>query len=425
MVIAYSPFIQVRAVKGGSKKKVFMKGYTTIKNKPDLYDYLKLPNGKTRKFRSIFTEKCVEDMKKQFTNHRIFVDMSHELATYEGILRMLKKKGASKEEIEEAKEMLELKKLPIAKPVDLELDDTGMILSAETNPYYADYSEEYNKQYEATCGSILDGYMQGFSNNFEVCKVVTEEDDDGNVLDKIDEVHWFGTSITDNMALADNSFAEVSVRHMMGIRNQKGENMADEKKGIEEKEKELKLQEEDLKKREEALKKEPVKKKEPEDKVEAEVQKRMEEEKAKLEVETQAKEYKEKIEKLTKDMEELRTKDQPKSIVQQEDKFAYKQLDKNPLENKELWDGKLKEIASPHNLYMEDYRKGIHPSLCRGQFMGGWSEMLSLQASMMSHTVQKPGEDDRAYKARMSALERNPRDDMVIQRLDGETVKQP
>ena len=403
MISAYSPFIQIRNVSEGAKKKVYARGYATIANKPDLYQFLRMPNGKTRKFKSVFTDKCINDMKKQFMNKRIFVDIGHEIATYDGVIRMLKEKGASELEIEDAKQMLEMRVLPIAKPVELEIDDAGLVLAVETNPWYAEYSPEYKKHYEAICGSLLDGYFKGFSTNFNPSEYVSENDSEGNVLMKIDAVDWFGTSLTDNMALADNSFAEVCVRNVMQVRNVNEGNV--EKPS--------------------APAQAPAQTKVEMPDVDAIVERKLQERQKQAEIEKQKTEQLEMIAKLQKELDELKkAKEQPsaqqpgpqgRSVVPPTDKFGQMQGQNQPMSKNEL-NEKLKEMTRQHQVYMEDIRKGVPPSLARGTLMGGFGEAIQLQADMMAHQLRLPGETDNEYQIRMSHLGRSPSDDMIITR---------
>jgi len=433
---SYSRFIQVRTSSQDNKgrKKIYVKGYASTKGLYDTYKWMKNPDGTYKKFRSLFTDECIADMKRQAMSKTIFVDALHTIATDEGILELLKEKGASSDEIAEVKTMLKQKKLPLAKPVEFEVDDDGFMIGTETNPYFADVDKDHEAYYNATTNSILDGYLKAYSINFDPVDSVTETDEDGNEWTRFNKVNLYGISYTDQPALETNSFTEVAMRSMMEIRT--GETMKQGNEGNEQ-------QDGQVKPATDPVKTEPDKKEVGEQQptaddakpipqqpviastphsdpaIEAEIQKRVAEIEKQKEIASQQETQVKDIEKLKSEMAELRkSQPQPKSVVKpNQDKFgdaANPPGDPNLLNNQEALQGKLKEITAKHNLYMEDFRKGVHPSLCRGEFMGGFGEMIQLQADTRAHTARKPGEDEINYQQRIKLQQINDKDDMVV-----------
>ena len=415
---AYTKFIDVRSRPGKKgKKKVYTKGYASTKGLFDKYKWMKGENGKIKSFRSLFTNECIEDMRRQLMAQTIFVDAQHTIATDEGILRILRGAGVSKEEIEQAREMLKVKKLPFAKPVGFDIDDYGFVFEAETNPWFAELDEDHESYYDAITNSIIDGYIKGYSINFDPIDSTTTVDESGNEWTRFSKVNLYGVSYTDNPSLETNLFTDVAVRSMMEVRNLKGGKMQEGKEEPE------KVEE---KKDSVGTTQTPPK---PEGKVdvEAEVQKRVEEELKKKELEAQAKEQKLTMEQLQAQMDELRKKQEEligsktgkESVVPQVDKFAEVQnqgTQPNVLKDKEKTQELIGQIAAPHNQYMEDIRKGIHPSLARGRFMGGFGELIQLQGQMQTHKMRLPGESDNDYDRRMRMQDVSPSDDMVLKR---------
>ena len=414
-MLSNAKFINIRSSKGRKgKKKVYAKGYASTKGLYDKYAWMKNGDGSYKSFRSLFTDDCIEDMRKQAMTKTIFVDAQHTIATDIGIIKILEDSKASKEEIEQAKEMLKMKKLPLAKPVEFDIDDYGFLFASETNPWFAEVDSEHEKYYDAITNSIVDGYIKGYSINFDPIEFDTTTDEGGNEWTQFKKVNLYGISLTDNPALETNLFTEVAMRSMMQVRSEKGGKMEEQKEEVVKAEESQKPEVQNA----EVVKSEP-KQPDVDSIVEQKVKEKIEEKEQKDEVKKQEETQKNSIEDLQKQIEELRNdkSDGPKGIVQQQDKFKEIQGgEENPLQDKEKFKEELKKITSDHDLYMEDLRKGTHPSLCRGQFFSGWAEMIQIGADLRSHTFRQAGESDEAYRGRMIMIGRNADDDVVIKR---------
>ena len=412
---AYSGFIKVRSGTGTEKSKVFVKGYASTINKPDLYNYLKMPNGKTRTFKSIFTKKCIDDMQNQVMHKSIFVDGMHETATNLGIINLAEKYGFSDDDKHDFKSALKMKRMPLAKVTEFNIDDNGLILGTETNPNFALVDSEHKNYYEAMTGSLLDGYLKGYSINFDPIKFVSETDDNGNVLDFIDKVNLYGISYTDNPALADNQFTDVCMRSLgnfMKVRNvnETEDNVAEPKPP------EPKPEVKPI-----------VPEQKPATDINVEVERRVQEELKKKEIESEQKSMSEQMVELKQQMSELRkspeTTTQAQSIIQPQDKYGNAvQTPTGSIDQGQLRD-KLNEITAKHNDWIAEINKPT-PNIkdwarnvgYSGTPMGGFGEMIQLQAQQRSYAQQKPGESQDAYNMRMALIQNNSSDHMVVKR---------
>ncbi len=465
MVIAQSRFIQVRSSKTSKgRKKLYCKGYASTKGLYDTYKWMKNSDGTYKSFRSLFTDECIEDMRRQAMSKSIFIDAQHTIATDVGILKLLEDNGADPEAIAEAKIMLKHKKLPFAKAVEFEVDDDGFLFASETNPWFAEVDEEHSRYYDSTIGSIEDGYIKGYSINFDPVDSTTTTDDKGNEWTQFQKVNLYGISYTDNLSLETNLFTEVAIRSMretmnkrtkvnnMETRNSKVINNPDTGSGGDN----VNLNDKDGGKITPPVSNSPSSSKQPPippptdpippphppapastDPIEIEVQKRLAEiEKAKK-IESDRVEQAQTIADLKKNMEELRGKpsnvppipgNTGQSIVQQKDKFGNPitpptpaQTDPNApvtvLPTKEQLDAHLKEIVRQHDKHMEDLKNGVNPNLATGSFFGGWGEIVALQAMAQSQFERKFGETDDQYNYRKSLLGRDTTDSMVISRF--------
>ena len=409
---AHSNFIQVRAGTGSEKNKVYAKGYASIPNKLDLYNYMKLPDGKTRTFKSLFTSSCIEDMKKQLETKAVFVDGMHEIATNLGILNLAKKYNFSDEDLNDVEAHLKQKRLPLAKVVDFDIDENGLIIGTETNPYFAKVDDEHKSYYEAVTGSLLDGYLKGFSINFEPVEFKTEMDEKGNQIDYINKIDLFGISYHDSPALPDNQFTDVCMRSLgnfMKVRT---------------------MTEQNEKKEEQVEPQQPQPKQEEKIDIEAQIQKRVDEILAKKEQANEQQEMKKQLEEQKKLIEELKKKAEPQqpqevttpqkqSTVQPEDKYG-NQVDAQP---QEITEDQVKQAAEEMAKPLKDYLDRISRPTAkdelgvrqdyRGVPYDKYGELLYLQSEAATHKRMRPGESYNDYMRRQSLLNDN-RADMSV-----------
>ena len=400
-----SNFIQVRTGKGVNKDVVYAKGYASIPNKLDLYNYMKGPDGKVRTFKSLFTPSCLDDMKKQIQTKSIFVDGMHSIATDLGILGLAKKYNFEEDDLHDVEAHLKQKRLPLAKITDFDIDDNGLIIGTETNPHFAKVDDEHKRYYDAVTGSLLDGYLKGFSINFDPIDFTSEVDTQGNQVDYINKIDFYGISYHDSPALADNQFTEVCMRSLgnfMKVRT---------------------TMEEEKEKKEEVVPPQP-KKEEIVSKtdIEAQVQKRVEEELAKKEVaqtqeemQKQMVEQKKLIEELQKRGEkpagqEVKAEVPAQSIVPQMDKYG-QQINQTP---EEATVDEVKAATEELKKPLEDYMARIsRPTTSdelgvRQDYQGvpykAYGQLLALQSEFGLQKQVKPGESPNEYMQRQGLL---------------------
>ena len=416
MIKGYSDFVQVRAGKGDNKDKVYVRGYASMKNKPDIYNYLKLPNGKFRTFKSIFTDSCIDGIKKQLENKAIFVDGMHETATNLGIMGLAKKYNFEEDDMHDMESALKMKRFPLAKLVDFDIDDNGLIIGTETNPNFAKIDGEHKSYYEAVTGSLMDGYLKGYSWNFDIPEggVISKKDNAGNQMDFINKVDVYGVSYTDSQALPENEFTEVCMRSLGNFI--KVRNMTENEKndGKTEPQQETKPKEE--------IKQTVDIAKEVETKVKEELEKRDKASEQKT-IEQERDDYKKQLDEIQKKRETPegepkpkegeKPKEQPQSVVPQEDKFnePVTEEDKDNV-NKDGMDA-LKEIKEPYDKYMEQINKPtsekevgirkVFPNANASPY-NTYGKILELQRDFQLHKKPLPNEDHGDYVKRQAIL---------------------
>jgi len=409
MIKGYSDFVQVRAGQGTDKNKVYVRGYASMKNKPDIYNYLKLPNGKSRTFKSLFTEKCIKDVKKQLENKAIFVDGLHETATNMGIMGLAKKYNFKEDDLHDVQAALKMKRFPLAKLVDFDIDEKGLLIGTETNPNFAKVDTEHKNYYEAVTGSLMDGYLKGYSWNFDIPEggVISEVDNTGNQMDYINKIDVYGVSYTDNQALPENEFTDVCMRSLgnfIKVRNMTEQNETNETK--------------ETPAPQQAAPKEEQKQtldvaKEVEKQVQVELAKRDKAVEQKT-IEQERDDYKKQLDEIQtkRDTPKVEPNGQPQSTVPQEDKYhdPVNPEDKPPEQSVDDGMNALKEIKEPYDSYMDEIKRptsenevGIRKVYSQQPY-NTYGKVLELQREFQLHKRQLPGEDYTTYVQRQAIL---------------------
>jgi|3_EtaG_2_1085321.scaffolds.fasta_scaffold11683_5 hypothetical protein len=291
-------------VKSGHPKYL-IKGYAVAPDVEHIYKFTKDPNtGKVNKsFKSLFTRNAIESINTQLKHKKIFVDALHEIASNinsKDILKQLKSKYGEdiSEELQNLEANMNMKQLPLFKPVKFDVLDKGLYMEIETNPFFPEVDEKHEGYYNAIVGSLLNKYINGMSLNFKT-KDVMEEDG----IEKINDVDVFGVSLVPNAALGEfSSITEVAMRSIQEVvetREEKQMEKKTEKTPIQETKSEPQL---DVAKMIEA-------------KVEEELKKR-EIESQKTQQEEEMKKMKEELEQLRKEKEKVEeNKPQPKGVI--------------------------------------------------------------------------------------------------------------
>src|SRR3990172_2064791 len=215
--------LEVRSSTEGKRKRYVVKGYASVPNMKDMYQFSKDRNGKYKSFKSVFTDHAVASMEKQMKAKKVFIDIEHEIATNMNVKNILDgmKADAIKSGIDlgsspdKIMDYIKSSAVAFAKPTDFRIDDKGLYVQIDTNPYYEDIDPRY---YNFAINSLMDGFINGMSINFVPTKV-TDQIIDGERVDMIDDVDLFGISLVSQPALPDNNIFEVAMRSAMEFKS--------------------------------------------------------------------------------------------------------------------------------------------------------------------------------------------------------------
>jgi hypothetical protein len=288
--------IETRALKAESKHpKYLIRGYAVAPNVEHIHKFTKDKNsGKvTKSFKSLFTPNAIESINKQLHHKKIFVDALHEIASNinsKDVIKQLKEKYGDEinEDLTNLEANLNMKQLPLFKPVKFDVLDKGLYMEIETNPFFPEVDEKHAGYYNAIVGSLLDKYINGMSLNFQT-KDVLEEDG----IEKINDVDVFGVSLVANAALGDHSsITEVAMRSIKEVIETREEQKMEEK---------------------EQKAPEPVIEKPSNEEITKIVQERLDDELKKREIETQKATQVEEMKSMKEELEQLR-KEKAKTI---------------------------------------------------------------------------------------------------------------
>lgn len=209
----YFGLVDTRAIKAEKGKKVVIRGYAAAPDLEHVYKYYTDKTGKvTNSLKSLFTQNAVISMRNQFRHKKVFVDVNHELASklnIDNILEIVQSKNPElSPEITAIKENLKMSELPLFRVSGFDIDDQGLKVEVESNPYFAEIDSNHERYYNAIMNSVQEGYINGLSVNFNATRVSSEEG-----IDKIDDVALYGISLVDSPALgAGSRITEMLVR---------------------------------------------------------------------------------------------------------------------------------------------------------------------------------------------------------------------
>jgi len=283
-----APKVEVRTSLSKDKKKsLHVKARALVPNVNEIFKSEINQDGKRKSFKSLFTSRCLDQIKSQAKSKPFFVDAMHQTAFATNTKRLLKEKGVPDDDIEKVASYFKVGDIPLFRLNDMEFTDDAMVIDFNMNPVYRDLDDNHQKYYDAIEYSLQNGYLKGVSANFNVTDVEGEEDDM-----QINGVDLYGFSVMDATANPDTNIMEVAVRTMMEFRTQEGGNMSEENekkmKDLEERankaEDALKAKDEEVKKAEEAKKTEDeTKQKEDWKKQQEDMQKQLDDKSKKLE----------------------------------------------------------------------------------------------------------------------------------------------
>lgn len=249
---------------------------------PDHYGTLKTPYGK-KPLRSIFTDNCIESIRRQAKSKKIYVDAEHKTAAMLNVKKYLDDLKISEQDKEKILNQFQLTDLPLAKLNDIYRDaedENILIFDTRLNPSFREANEKNKAFFDAVWNSIQNKFIDAISPDM----VITDIKREGN-LDVINDVVILGINYTGGGASPENSIFEVAMRATQEFNQERVNQMEAEE--IERKKKELEEREKSLKSREEELKK-------------AEETERFKK------IELEKKEQKEQMEKMQRELEELK-----------------------------------------------------------------------------------------------------------------------
>ena len=294
------PIMDVRTTQHGFKTPEYIiKGFLNA-NIPDHYGTLKMKDGSKKALRSIFTDNCIESIKRQAKSKKIFVDAEHKTAVAVNVKDYLNKLGINKEDQEKIMQQIEIADLPLAKVQDVYKDSENpsrIIFDTRLNPSYRELDENHQKYFDAVWDSIQNKFVDSISPDFAITDVKRIGD-----IDYINDVIVYGMNYTGGGALPENNIFEVAMRATQEFNEERGGRMDEEvnrkMKEIEERERNIREREAEFKKAEDTRKSE--------------------------ELDREKKEHKAKMEQMEKELQELKKKQDTgsRAEVPPEDKYG-------------------------------------------------------------------------------------------------------
>jgi len=346
---AFIKDVEVRSTLKDRIKRYYAKGYASFKGL-DTY-------------RTKLSKKAQEKIAKDLKARDIRVGVQHQDAINDKITRNLLKlrdqlvrENKSTLLVDEAIKFASKRKLPLGKPRKVEVDDNGVLVEVEINPFIRDIDPIY---YDAVVNMLEDGFLDGFSIEFSNAATHDEYDESGRRYSVINDLEVEGLEFVSGAANSGARIAEVFCR-MAGIDG--GDSMNDElekveKKYKEEMEKMKKQLEEAEKKLKEAdeLSKQLDSEKEEKEKIKEEKEKLLKE---KEEEEKSLKEELSELKEMIKEQKDSSKLSSAKGIVKQEDKYGASRSEGSEMNDLEKLREEL-DKKSMSELVSEAYNKGI------------------------------------------------------------------
>lgn len=305
--------LEVRSSFKDKVKKTLVRGYASFKG---LDTYNTELSSKARK-------RVSEDLKAR----ELKVGAQHQAALGNKAAKrlmelksQLQSEGKSTRLIDEALNLIKVNRLPLGKPREVIFEEDGVFVEVELNPYLGDIEPEY---YNAVVNSLNDGFLDGFSIEFNSADTYDEYDSNGKRKTIIDDLVTTGLELVGGAANSGTRITDVLVR-MAGVdehKTKEEETKMDKQKEVVSKEDYDKIvkEKQELEKQVGEL-----------EKVQTETNEDLEKskeaaEKAKKEAEDEAKSVKEElgeVKELLKENLEKGKLTSAKGVVRQEDKYG-------------------------------------------------------------------------------------------------------
>lgn len=202
------PKIETRRKDLNGVPSYIVKGYATT---PDnVYTYKTTGD---RAFKEYFTSKALESLRKKLKNEKVFVDAEHITATKhssEKILEDIQQRASVdvSEQINYIKDRFKFSDIPMFKVEDVKVDDHGLFVEIQGNPFYRNVDEEHASYFDAVWNSIENGFINGMSLNFKPSETLQVNEG----LTQIDDIDVYGISLTAGAANDMANITEVAMR---------------------------------------------------------------------------------------------------------------------------------------------------------------------------------------------------------------------
>jgi len=391
--------IETRSLNENGAPRYIVRGYAAVHNVPYVYNVVKDKNGNiVRALKEYFTRDALRNLLIKAKSRKIFVDSEHSLGRYFNVKDILTKieKKTGKELEDEKNAILSLIKhsdIPLAKLTSLNIDDNGILVEAELNPFYRNIDENHKRYFDSVWNSLRAGYLDGLSLNFKPTKFKEE-----NGIVKIDDVDVYGISFTGGRANHAAPITEVLMRSLSENYSE-GDTMSEKEKATEKN-----VAKEELNQLKEVNKKLQEQLNELKSKIETQKENELksEWEKTKEQLQAQIAELNKKIE----ERAEAEEKPQRKSVVQgQSEKFGADQE-----KSKELFKAKLNErfpepSEDPQRLG-SGFARYVYYHNPKTKMNGRLGEAIALQGEFRTHTLE-----DNAFL-------RKQKDDIVVRQVN-------
>ncbi len=221
-------------------------------NIPDTFKRIKNREGEIIEIKqSVFTDKCLESMRRQAKTKKIYADIEHKTSSSFNINHFLNEAKVDQTLKDAINSQLEISDMPLLKLKDLTKDTNGdLIADIRMNPNYRNIDDKHKNYFDSVWGSLKDGFIDGVSFTF----VATEVKEENGIM-IIDDTELFGIELTGGASLPENQIFEVAQRATQELVQQRAEGGEKMNEELKKKEEELKTKEAEINEKIEKFKK--------------------------------------------------------------------------------------------------------------------------------------------------------------------------
>lgn len=202
------PKIEIRSKLIDGVKQYVVKGYATTAD--NIYGYNKQGD---KNFREYFTSKALENISRKAKSSIVFADYGHKTGFGLNLKKSLEnietRSGLNlTDEKEYLKNALQISDVPMFKVENLQIDDKGLFVEIRGNPFYREVDTQHKDYFDAVWNSLEDGFINGMSLNMSP----TDFEDINPEVRKINDVDFYGVSLTAGNANDMATITEVAMR---------------------------------------------------------------------------------------------------------------------------------------------------------------------------------------------------------------------